>query len=775
MQSKSSRLGIALVTLVACAAASVWLARGLPVDSSLAPLLESRSDPDRSFARFEESFGGDDALLVVVHAAPGADVFAEPALQLVAELSDRLGEHTGFSTVASLTTLPDFSVASAPLLGLHPTLPRPLLSPFAPPDAPTAAQLRQNPLLANGILAGDARATALWAVLEPASRHDPAAGRELLALADELRAMGEDAAPLRVSVTGPALLHAEVQRSAARDAGLLSLAALAVVAGVARLAGVSSRALLASAWAVAVLVAALCAWMRLRGFSVHVLTPAVLPLLIATTAATTIHGGLALRWYPSRAAATGRACGASAMTTALGFATLILSPLRLLRELGELLALGAILAMAITWSALHWLARGSSTEEATNHGFIRSARAPSGPRPVSPLRPLRALEWMPIVAFSALPWFLLWPERATTMPSLESLLPADQAATVDAGRAAAAFGPATPLQVVVRLPPADPPALLDVETHRELDALVHHLEEVAGERISATLGTPTLLEYLNSKLPDSEGRAEFTPAAAEFANRWLWPLLLSTSPDDSPAGTILRGLAEPFRHLIAADGCTLRIGCRTPLQEPREILRLVDELHDALRPVAHSSLGATLEVTGSAVVVARTARDVRRTQLRSLGVGLLALGLTLAVIVRRRRDWSWAILVNTATLIGVANMACAARLSLDLFSTVLTAAVLGTLVDDTLHLLLAIRRRRAIRTGGSDAQAVAEAVAEVGPALHRASVALAAGFAVFLLAQTATFRPFAICATTAVALAWWWDCRVLPRLLSRARRPSQIR
>jgi predicted RND superfamily exporter protein len=224
-------------------------------------------------------------------------------------------------------------------------------------------------------------------------------------------------------------------------------------------------------------------------------------------------------------------------------------------------------------------------------------------------------------------------------------------------------------------------------------------------------------------------------------------------------------LRERLSQLVTPDGTRLRFGGRLRERPADEVVALAERLRSGLFARWRERLGAaSIDCTGYALLVAETAVATRTTQTRSLLAGGATLAALLLLALRDVRLGLLAIATNALAIGGVLALAAWSGVALDLFATVLLAALLGSTVDNTLHLLLAWRAARSEGAGAAE-----RAVREAGPSMVLASASLAAGFALFAWSELPVWRLFALGACCGLAIALFFDLVALPTLLARRR------
>ena len=399
--------------------AGLWLAAHtiprVPRDSSLEQMFPSGSDARERFADFDRAFGTDDTLLVAVRDQADPPVFRGDFLRYLDQVIAALEADPAVESVVSVVNLDDFEVSE--LFGRR--FPGGL-RPYLPEDRDAItdedrARYHRDPLLAQGLVSDDGRTAACWVLLHPELRSAPDYFQQAERIADGIPRPGADQTDIEVHVTGFPLLHGTTLDLLWRDGLKLLTAALAVVALVSWLGGVSWRLSLAFLMAWPPIVGVIGLWSVQTGRTLHVFSNTLLPLLLITAGASLVHLGRVWtregRGHPILRP-TLMACVLTTVTTAIGFGTLSFSPLEPLAWLGQEVAFGSVAALVIQVSLL-WL----------------MAPAQGRPSTVAPgrhsLRPRWMMRLWPVGLLAALPWFLWDPDRVGVLGDLLEYLPAD--------------------------------------------------------------------------------------------------------------------------------------------------------------------------------------------------------------------------------------------------------------------------------------------------------------------------------------------------------------
>jgi hypothetical protein len=411
----------------------------------------------------------------------------------------------------------------------------------------------------------------------------------------------------------------------------------------------------------------------------------------------------------------------SAVTTALGFLSLLVAAMPPVRELGALGAAGIAVAwlvsLTVTPLLLTLLRVGAAPARhpAHEHRAARSlpARAPALVIGVAAATLVAAAVSIPRIRLESNPLTFL----AETHPVVQDYR--------FVGEHVAGFYTA---EVVLRLPSAwtDPAVWPVVEGVAA---------RIAGSPIVSRVVSPLdVLRKLNQwdagmapadyRLPDSRERAERLAAQLDPRGR----AVLAT--------------------LVSASGRDLRLSALVNEMDEHRFLALVDDTRAGLAALPPGWGGF---VTGQVLRLARAQQDLVATQLSSV---TLALVVIFAAVWIGLRSWRLTLVALPPNLVPVAvTFAAMAWLAIPLdAATVMVASVaLGIAVDNTIHYLVWYSR---FRRGGHDAAAATHAaLAVVAPAITAATAASCTGFLALTISSFLPIRYYGELSTIMMATA----------------------
>ncbi len=677
-----------------------------------------------------ERFGATDRDCLVLATAASGDIFDPAAFGALRRLAADLEQVDGVERVRSIFDIRRQGVAGAVL----PVIPR-VDGPLSAEDLSAAKErAAAHPLIAGHLISDDASAALLIARIKPGADVPPRIGAVVTALEAALARAGDppagSARPLVAELTGVPALREQAARSLRQDMIVFNSLGLglAVVlsAGVAR----SLRSTIVACvppfvgavWAMGII--GLC------GAPVNLLTSVVPSLALVVGTCDSIHfiedmRRSARRGVEAVAASggalkrVGTACGLTSLVTAIGFASLAAAKIDAVRTFGLAAAAGAVasfLAVSLLTPLL------ASTPWLSGARLGRSSRWAG--RVATTLAAVSVRHARPIAAAGCLATLML----AVAAHGLDAdnrvadSLPRDAAAARTLARVDREFGGVLGVDVVVRWP--EPVAWRDADVLSALDRVHEVLRDEGGMSRSISLAT------VGSGL-------------SERARQRLD--------------------ADDFHDLVDPESRRAIVRTRVRDLGSRRLEGVYDRIDTALAGLARDRPGWTFELAGMSVVSARNIRQLVRDLGSSLLLEVAVIGGILAIAFRSPLAGLVSLVPNVFPLAVVAAVMSLSGRALDPATVIVFNVCLGLAVDDTVHLLAALRRHR--REQMPVATAVRRAVAETGNPVVLGGVVLTVGFAAVTVSSVPLLAGFGMLACAAVAAATLAELIFLPALL----------
>ena len=403
-------------------------------------------------------------------------------------------------------------------------------------------------------------------------------------------------------------------------------------------------------------------------------------------------------------------CAVATATTLAGFLALAFTPIPAIADFGIEVALGVSAALAVTFLLLPPLLP-----------HLR-LRPPSGERWRAWTQGVQRHRVVIIALFSvALVVGVVLARRISVSSPLLADLSPEHPVRKTYALLDARMGGVLPLDILVE---GDDEAVYGQQTMVEIEALATRLRELPG-----VLSVTSPVDVLRSLAP-----------------------LLRRVPDDAVTGLLPTALllaGDEVRPWVDHETNLVRLRLRVANLDTPEALALfaqIDAVHREIR-------GTPAAMTGQALLGQQVNQALVLHFSRGFGLAMAVVVLLLFITLR---DWRLALLSlvpNLVPMVFVLALMGAVGIELRYTSAVVLTVLFALAVDDTVHLLVCVRRC------GNDALPYA------GPGVLRTSIVLAGGFSVLLVSAFVPLQTMGgLLAATAVAAALA-DLILLPALL----------
>lgn len=191
---------------------------------------------------------------------------------------------------------------------------------------------------------------------------------------------------------------------------------------------------------------------------------------------------------------------------------------------------------------------------------------------------------------------------------------------------------------------------------------------------------------------------------------------------------------------------------------------ILDRLETKLSAIETEHPGIELSLTGEAIVESRVVQRVVTELFESLLLAAVIIFGVITVAFRSVRFGVLSVVPNLLPLAATGAIRAAYDPSLDIASACSFAICLGIAVDDTIHFLTRFKHER--EAGLDVSSAIHQTFVTVGGALIMTTVVLVAGFGSVMLSELPTHFLFAAMACSTIATALLGDLLILPALLA---------
>ncbi len=717
---RTRRWAAILLLLVGVLAA--WAAKDLRVDNRIERWFDESGTDGETYARFRQDFGSDEIIFAVVG---GGAFFTPEMLEALLVASEVLEATPGVVKVRGIATI------YRDLFGAE------------DPEA-LADELTSTPFYRNLFLSSDGELTGILLTVSPGD--DPSARSVLIRRTREALKPLVDSGRQVHLVGSTALIVAldEVSEAESRRTLPLALAgSLLVLVAMLR----SFRATLVTSLCALVSVVLTLGVAAAAGLSLNMVTTTLAPLLWVLALSNSIH---VLRRYQQlrcdhpqalalelTLAETTRPCTLAAVTTAVGFASLMVADLAPVRELGALTAIGLLLSLAVNLTLapllVEWLRVPPFRSLRTRQGTSWNLGWRAHPRWV-----LGVFAAVLLVSVFAFPFI-----HAQSDPV--AFLPENHPTTLAYRSLNGGLGGFYTAELILQ-----PSGIWYADDiWPTIDTLA---ERVAGSPIVSRVLSPVdIVRKLNQWNTDLDPAEYRVPATSEGVEA-----VILAAGDDA---------REDLSELLLPDGSGLRLSAMVNEIEENRFLELVDEIRALL---AELPTGWSGEVTGQVLLLVNAQQALISTQLKSLCIALVLVFAVIALGLRSLRLTATALLPNLMPIVVAFALMALLRFPLDAATVMVASVALGIAVDNTVHVLENVRRRRA--EGAEMVDAIAGTLEDIGPAMVATTATACAGFLALSRSEFVPIRDFGLLASAAMIVALVSDTLLLPAILMVRRR-----
>lgn len=723
-----------LAILGATAVAAAWLATSaasVGIEHDNQSLQTRDADASALYRRFVATFGSDEDLLVAVgHPA----LVSEDGLALVGDLTRRIEAMDGVRRVWSLATAEEIVAGD---LGAEP---RPLLPQDAgAPDfeARVRAALDRNPDFTGWLVSADRRVAGLVVELEDRPGDHEYRSRVI----EGLRGLGADVAAQggELHLTGVPVQKHDVSDYVDRDQRVLMPAAVAIL-------GAVLFAFYRSLWGVALplgvaamtVVATLGAY-GLAGHDLNAITSLLPPVLLVVAVASCVH--LYDAWQANDGAVA-RALGLVALpaalcavTTGQGFASLSVGDIPAVGQFGLFAALGTGVAFVLTMTAAPALLTFATPPAAARRRHAATERLLARTTALATERPGAVLA-SAALATAALACGIAMVRSNT---DLVGFLKPNAPLRIDTAWIDRHLAGSLPFDFLIER--EDGRSLASLDFVRRLAAL----EEAVLAQPGVTDATSVLALLRQVHRAESGGEALALPdeEATLFGELDLL--------DESGHALV--------RRFVAPEWKSIRFTVRVHSIGSAASAPLVEAIRaDAARLLGP---GVAFRPTGALWHVVHDSERLVAVQVRSFAVAIVLVVASIGLLLRSLRFTLLAMIPNLMPILWTGGLMGYAGIDLSTGTAMIASAVLGIVVDDTIHYLAYYRR---VYRGDAVA-AVRETTAHVGAPVTVASLSLMLGFWVGALGSFQPTVHFSLLTGLTMVMGVVCDLLVLPASL----------
>ncbi len=744
---------------------TVWFASyawQIRIESALDTVLP-RGDP--AVAYYDEiraTFGSDDVGVVGVLAPDGpGDVLAPATLEKVNRITLELGRLPGVERVLSLTNAVDVAAD---------VFTPPKLLPKVPPEPGEVAALRAKlaaaPLYRKNLVSEDYKGTAINIFFKPVSDDVEQARTDEAIMAVLDREQG----PESLFFTGAAHIKQQAVELMRRDLYRFTPLALVLVVVTLWLSFRTKRGVLMPLFSVVTALVWTLGIMVLTGHTITLGTFVLPPLLLVVGSSYAIH--VMARYYEQTAGRTDRIevvvrafervwvpLLISALTTVIGFGSLMVNRIPAIFELGAFAVVGVVCLAITTLLPLHASLAILPVERVRQRAH---GGTPVLGRVLARLGKIASLDrkWIIAGAIVVAGVSLVMVRQIQVDSDFLYYFSPRARARIDNETINERIVGSNPFYVVIE---GQPGRLKRWEVLKLVKDLQRHLEAQPG--ITSTVSLVDYLELLESGLNRASGGDLVVDDKGELVHPEPPKPFWETPANLEPVLKMVSTSPSTFKNVVTSDFAKASILVRTKLSGSRNIEATLAGVRAYI--AEHFPKDLPVRLTGTLVLLTGTTSDIVAGQIESLTIALGVIFIVMSAMFLSTRIGLLAILPNVLPIVIFFGVMGQLGILLNLGTSLIAAISLGIAVDSTVHYMA--RLNLELKGETDQTAAIARALRTVGVPIVYTTAALFFGFLTFALSSFVPIQNFGVLAGITMATSLVANLVLLPAVLGTTK------
>lgn len=304
------------------------------------------------------------------------------------------------------------------------------------------------------------------------------------------------------------------------------------------------------------------------------------------------------------------------------------------------------------------------------------------------------------------------------------------------------YGGFMPLEFVIAL---NKDAKADTSFFNKLEDLQTSIEK--DENIDATFSTSNILNdmHIMTGLP----------------KKFLIGFLERSRSDKTSTQEAMQSM-----HLTYQEGNTYRLSVMGPACSAKTLITKAVYIEEEGNRVLDGH--ATVKMSGYLPLYSQITETLLQDQVRSFTIALLVILVLTGLVLRSFKYSLLAIPSNLLPVLFILGFMGFTKISLNIATVTIAAAVLGIIVDDTIHILYHLKRY--LKEGLSVEKALSQVGEKTGRAVVLTSITLCAGFGIIAMAGIKSISHTGLLIAMAIIFALIADLVVLPAVMSFIKR-----
>lgn len=234
-----------------------------------------------------------------------------------------------------------------------------------------------------------------------------------------------------------------------------------------------------------------------------------------------------------------------------------------------------------------------------------------------------------------------------------------------------------------------------------------------------------------------------------------------------PIQRIIAGVDEEIaagieRNYLTEDQKKTRFSLRIPMGSVQEMKGYLDEVEAVIR--AHTlETSLDIKAVGYLPIYIEHVDIIVNGLLRSLGFAVICITLTMMLMVGSWKLGLIALIPNTFPLGGLAMFMAFFGVPLDLGTSVIASVIIGLVVDDTLHIIWNYKKE--LRLSSEKEIDLKKVMKDILVPSTTTSIIFTLGFIILIISQARAVRDFGSLVSLAIVLGWIGDFLLFPAML----------
>ncbi len=718
-----------------------------------------KSDPEHIFLdRVGQEFGGDnDAIIAIVHDS----IFAAETLERIRTVTQEIEQLPAVQTVLSLTN-------ANIIKSEHDELYFRNISEHMPTSREEVVQFRQdimdNPLYVDSLISRDGETTLIIAAVE---RDGP---QEILTSSiQRIRSLAAEwHGPEEAYADGIASLSTEIFEMVSSDLKIYLPLTLVFVVGILFIVFRSGWSVLLPLLSIVIAIVCTYSIMAMVDIRISALTAMLPPIIAALGISYSIH--LFAGYFRQKSMESDSrgamektlknillAIWLSAITTAIGFASLTLVNVTAVRQLGFFLVSGVMFVLLL----ITFFVPAASIRLFDRRGAMKEKPRPAPRRFRSALgdifRRYRAhvvIVTIVLVVLSIVGFFRIDVET-DPYHYFRAKAPMKHAMDVIAKRLRSIAN----ISIIIESPRES--GIEDYELLKSIEELQNILNQ--QPTVGKTISVVDYLKLVNKSMHDNDPAYYVLPRSGEEIAQYL----------------LVYSLADAQRTLdeyIDLEHRMARIEVRTSLTSSAAILNFRNFIDEQCARLFGSDI--SWKATGEPILVGITAQTVLRGIIMSFGLAATAISVIMVLLFRSVKMGLVAMVPNILPLVFILGFMGWANIQFNVATSLVVCVAIGIAVDDTIHFLVRyfyelkktnhylIRSITGVKITDGQRQAIATTMGFVSRPIVMTSIAIFLGFIVLGFSQFIPMSWFGILTAITMVYCLLCDLIILPVLLT---------